>query len=282
MNYEITNILKTNAPDWNAQKDRLQRSNGTLITLAPDPATFRYQQEIYPNIINIVDYVTKRTYHPERFLFFNQVATVDGAEIFMNGDFSIDLKQDGQRIGTMKLYPNTRRYVHNITYLNSDGTRDFLEEYTFDGNLFSRIFYHDNKTQQILFYNEDGDVVLTYYFYNGIINLITVENPQTHQIIEQYNNTGAFLATKAAEIITKKDKVGISYLGIELTALSQTKSENILYMQESAFDNKGQVRGNLQSIFNDERSYIKYVILTLEDAQRLEKMGIKSNKVIAK
>ncbi|KRN27695.1 hypothetical protein IV38_GL001908 [Lactobacillus selangorensis] len=282
MNYEIMNVLKPDAADWKEQKERMNRNHTRLITLAPDPTTPKFAKDDYPRIVNIVDYVTGRTYDPNGFLFFDQVQTVDGAEIFMNQDFSIDIKADGNRIGTMRLYPNTRRFVNNITYLNQDGTRDFIEEYAYDGKLFSRIFYDKEQVQEILFFNDEREVVLTYYFYNGQMNYITVQDPKTRVIKERYNNLGNFLATKVAEIVRPEDKAAIYYLGIELTALSYTKSKNTLFMSESALDDSGQVRGNLMSILDDKLPFIQKVVLTLKDAEDLKRLGIESDKIVAK
>ncbi|PWF99918.1 hypothetical protein [Levilactobacillus bambusae] len=280
MNYEVLNVLHPDTTDWTAQKARLQRINGTLLTLAPDPGLLQKQIQEQINVVNVVDYVTNRTYNPDQFLFFDQIPTVAGAEIFMAKSGQINLIHDGYPIGTVRLYPNTRRLVNNITYLNLDGTRDFIEEYAFDGKLFSRIDYDDNHVQRIQFYNDDQVVVLTYYFYNGQMNLITVEDPASHRILERYDSTGAFLAAKVGEIIQADDAAVISYLGLELTALSQTQSDNTLALIESPLDEQGEVRGNLKAILDNRLPYVQHVALPQKLADQLLKAHQPMTKIL--
>lgn len=281
MNYEILNILEPAMPTWPAQEARIKQNHGKLITLAPDPGLLQKSAQTDVEVINIVDYVTKRTINPETSMFFNQAPVVDGAEIFMNADGSIDVIKDGNKIGAVYNYYNSRRLVNNVTYYNRDGSLDFLEEYAYDGKLFSRIFYADNEVQQIVFYNDDESPVLTYYFYEHEMNLITVEDPKTHLIIEDYDNTADFLATKVAEITNAKDQVGIIYMGIELTVLSQTKSDNTLYLVEDPLDENGQVRGNLAEILNNQLPYVQHVVVNQAQAEELKESGAPTDKLVA-
>lgn len=282
MNYEILNTFNSDAPTWPNQKERLQRQNGKLITLAPDPGTLQKQQQADVEIINVVNYVTGLTADPNTFMFFNQAPVVDGAEIFMNQAWQIDVIKDGQRIGLIRTYENSRRLVKDITYYYPDGKRDFIEEYAYDGKLFSRLYYDDDQVQQILFYNDDQEVVLSYYFYNGQINLITVEDPKTHQVTEKYGSLVEFLTAKISEIVKSEDSVGILYLGIELNVLSQTQSTNTLYPGESPLDENGQVRGNLRMILEDQIKYVQHVVMDQASKEELEAVDVPTNKIIIK
>lgn len=282
MNYEVINVLHPEASVFKAQKERLERKKSTLITLAPDPETSRKQQQAGLKTINIVNYVTGLTADPNTFMFFNQAPVVDGAEIFMNQAREIDIIKDGQRIGAVRTYNNSRRLVNSVTYFNQDGSKDFVEEYAYDGKLFSRLYYDDGKVQQILFYNDDQNVVLTYYFYEQQVNLVTVEDPRVHKVIEKYNNLNEFLTAKVAEIVTVNDQVGILYLGVELSVLSQTESVNTLYPGESPLDENGQVRGNLHAILNNQIQYVQHVVVDQTAAAELKAAGEPMDKLIIK
>ncbi|MDC9192465.1 hypothetical protein PSL54_18370, partial [Clostridioides difficile] len=63
----------------------------------------------------------------------------------MNRDGVITIVKDGVVIGEMRVFPRTRRLVQDIKFLNVDGSRDMIEEYTFDGKPFSNIFYYDDN-----------------------------------------------------------------------------------------------------------------------------------------
>ena len=45
----------------------------------------------------------------------------------MNEDRTISVINDGEEIGQVITYPETRRHVKEVKYLNVDGTTDFLK-----------------------------------------------------------------------------------------------------------------------------------------------------------
>ncbi|MEE6725943.1 hypothetical protein RAO22_06345 [Pediococcus acidilactici] len=278
MNYELISVLRPETDNWKSQKERAEKNQSTLITLFPEPFFVRLRKEEYSNMINIIDYVTKRKYDENDSLFFDKVDTVQGAGIIMNRDGVITLVKDGVVIGEMRVFPRSRRLVQDIKFFNVDGSRDMIEEYTFDGKLFSDIFYYDDSIQEIDFFDNNQDVQLRYYFYEGSINLITIENPKTKEVIEKYDNMGQFQAAQVAKIVKPGDKVGITYLGIELDALRDTQSENTLYLEEPAFDGD-QVKGNLKLIMEDEIDYVQHVVVSSEDYQKMLDLGLDVSKV---
>jgi hypothetical protein len=281
MNYELVNVLRADTENWKHQKQRAQESNSKLITLAPDPFFLRKHENDYSTMINVVDTVTKRTYDQQQSLFFNKVPTVAGAQIFMNADGVTSIIKNGERIGKLRLFPGTRRLVQDVTYYNGDGTRDLIEEYTFDGQLYSNIFYYQDQVQEIAFFDNQQNVRLRFHFYEGSLNLITIENPVTHEVTEKYDSMAQFQAAQVAKIVGPEDHVGIGYLGIELDALSKTKSTNTLYLDEPAFDGD-QLKGNLKLIIENNISYIQQVVVRPEDYQRMLEQGIDVTKVKAK
>lgn len=278
MNYELVSALRPGMDNWESQKERAEKNHSTLITLFPEPLYVRLKKEEYPKIVNIVDYVTKRTYDENSSLFFDKVDTVEGVEIIMNRDGVITLVKEGAVIGEMRVFPRSRRLVQDIKFFNADGSRDMVEEYTFDGKLFSNIFYFKDNVQEIDFFDDNRDVRLRFFFYEGAMNLITVENPKTRKIIEQYDNMSQFQAAQVAKIVKPGDKVGITYLGIELDALKDTQSENTLYLEEPAFDGD-QLKGNLKLIMEDEIDYVQHVVVSSEDYQKMLDLGLDVSKV---
>lgn len=78
---------------------------------------------------------------------------MQGAEIIMNRDGVITIVKDGVTIGEMRVFPRSRRLVQDIKFFNVDGTRDMVEEYTFDGKLFSNLFYFNDNVQEIDFFD---------------------------------------------------------------------------------------------------------------------------------
>lgn len=281
MNYELVSVLRPGTDNWKSQKERAEKNNSTLITLFPEPLFVRLRKEEYSEIINIIDFVTKRQYDESGSLFFDKVQTVEGAQIFVNQDGVIDIIKDGVVIGKMRTFPNTRRLVQDIKFFNDDGTKDIIEEYTYEGKIFSNIFYFEDSTQEIDFFDNDGDVRLRFYFYEGAMNLITIENPKTKEVIEKYDNMGQFQAAQVAKIVKPGDKVGITYLGIELDALKDTQSENTLYLEEPAFDGD-QLKGNLKLIMEDEIDYVQHVVVSSEDYQKMLDLGLDVSKVESK
>lgn len=264
MNYEITNVLKPETDNWQHQKKRLEQNGGQVITLAPDPNFYAKIQQAGVDGINVIDYVTQRTYDADSNLFFNRIPTVDGSEIFMNSDGSISIISDGEEIGSVQLYNGTRRLVQSVTYYNADKSRNFVEEYTSDGQLFSRLAYRDDEVFHIAFFNNQNQVALRFYRYEGQINLITVMDPESQKVIASYNNLVDFYRYEVGEIVTDDDQVGISYLGIELQVLAATQSTNTLYLEESPVDDNGLLRGNLQGIIDGQIDTVQRIAVTDE------------------
>lgn len=107
MNYELVSVLRVETDNWKQQKQRAINNNSKVITLLPDPFFTRYKKEEYENMMNIVDYVTRRTYDEKNSLFFDKVPMIDGAEIFMNADGIISIIKNGVRIGEMRTFPQS-------------------------------------------------------------------------------------------------------------------------------------------------------------------------------
>lgn len=278
MNYELVSVLRVETDNWKQQKQRAINNNSKVITLLPDPFFTRYKKEEYENMMNIVDYVTKRTYDEKNSLFFDKVPMIDGAEIFMNADGIISIIKNGVRIGEMRTFPQSRRLVQDVTYFNDDGTKDMVEEYTFDGSIFSNIYYYEDRVQEIDFTNNDGQVCLRFYFYEGEMNLITVVDPTTNVALESYDNMIQFQKAQLQKIVGPEDQINISYLGMELDVLEKTKSKNTLYLEESAFDGS-KVKGNLKLIMDDQIQYVQQAVVKHEDYDQMVDQGLNVSKV---
>lgn len=278
MNYELVSVLRVETDNWKQQKQRAINNNSKVITLLPDPFFTRYKKEEYENMMNIVDYVTKRTYDEKNSLFFDKVPMIDGAEIFMNADGIISIIKNGVRIGEMRTFPQSRRLVQDVTYFNDDGTKDMVEEYTFDGSIFSNIYYYEERVQEIDFTNNDGQVCLRFYFYEGEMNLITVVDPTTNAVLESYDNMIQFQKAQLQKIVGPEDQINISYLGMELDVLEKTKSKNTLYLEESAFDGST-VKGNLKLIMDDQIQYVQQAVVKHEDYDQMVDQGLNVSKV---
>jgi hypothetical protein len=278
MNYELVSVLRVETDNWKQQKQRAINNNSKVITLLPGPFFTRYKKEEYENMMNIVDYVTKRTYDEKNSLFFDKVPMIDGAEIFMNADGIISIIKNGVRIGEMRTFPQSRRLVQDVTYFNDDGTKDMVEEYTFDGSIFSNIYYYEDRVQEIDFTNNDGQVCLRFYFYEGEMNLITVVDPTTNAVLESYDNMIQFQKAQLQKIVGPEDQINISYLGMELDVLEKTKSKNTLYLEESAFDGST-VKGNLKLIMDDQIQYVQQAVVKHEDYDQMVDQGLNVSKV---
>lgn len=278
MNYELVSVLRVETDNWKQQKQRAINNNSKVITLLPDPFFTRYKKEAYGNMMNIVDYVTKRTYNEDNSLFFDKVPMIDGAEIFMNADGIISIIKNGVRIGEIRTFPQSRRLVQDVTYFNDDGTKDMVEEYTFDGSIFSNIYYYEDRVQEIDFTNNDGQVCLRFYFYEGEMNLITVVDPTTNAVLETYDNMIQFQKAQLQKIVGPEDQINISYLGMELDVLEKTKSKNTLYLEESAFDGS-KVKGNLKLIMDDQIQYVQQAVVKHEDYDQMVDQGLNVSKV---
>lgn len=282
MLYELTNIIRPETDNWQQQRTRLQQTNGQVLTLAPNPGFSGLLSREGTQGHNLIDWVTQRVYYPGNYLYFNQIPTVTDAEIFMNQDRSISLISEGDVIGEVELYANTRRAVKSVTYLNEDGGRDFIEEYTFDGELFSRIFYDRNAVQEICFYDNQQRPVIRYYYYERQLNLVTIENPETREVITQYDTQLQFMRAQLAQRLTRDDQVNISYLGLELSVLAETTSQNTLYLEEAPLNEAGQVKGNLRAILTNEVKYVQHVVASEDAATVLKTANCPIDKLIIK
>lgn len=264
MHYEIVGIIQPEHPVWKKQKERLKEANGKVISVLPSLEFNKQMLKEGINGINILDEVTKRSYDPDGFLFFSKIPTASNAEVFMNGNWTISVICDGDEIGQVSLFPNTRRHVKEVKYTNMDGSIDYIEEYAADGKLFSMIFYHDGAIQEIAYMNDQKLPIVNNYFYDGQMNFVTVTDPKTFKVTEKYHNSVEFTAEQVAKIVTEEDVVNFSFMGVELLSLSKTKSRNILHLEESPFDENGNVRGNLLGILENRVTYVQEVRMKKE------------------
>ncbi|KRK96871.1 hypothetical protein FD04_GL002148 [Secundilactobacillus odoratitofui DSM 19909 = JCM 15043] len=278
MRYELTNMIRPGTANWEQQKQRLLAEGGQVLTLAPNPGFYGLLQAEGIDGINLIDWLTKRHYHADRYLFFNEIPTVSGAEIFMNKDRTISIISEGERIGSVILYANTRRAVKEVHYTNTDGTPDFVEEYTFDGGLYSRIFYTRGDVNEIVFYDESERPVIRYYFYDGVVNFVTVENDDG-SVKYRYNSVQAFLTDMLGKMMSKRDEINITYMGLELNVLEKTHSDNSLYLQESPVDEDGKVKGNLRAILNNELPFIQTVKMDNNALQLIQSQVENTTKI---
>ncbi|WP_125768749.1 hypothetical protein [Lapidilactobacillus wuchangensis] len=260
MHYELVNNVHINTDFWQQEKAVLQADKLNLLSVgsAPNFAGIMQHEGIQKSM-NLFDHITKRTYHPGQYLYFNQAPVPTGTNIMVNADGYITLEYYGEPIGEMKLYPETNRAVKEIDYLNPDGSVDFAEEYSTDGFQFTKLLYDEGKPQEFQFLNLAGQPVIRYYYFDNVINYITIENPETQEILQHYDNLSEFVARQVAEVLTPFDEVTVCYMGGEMTALRYTKSHNILRLSEPPFDDQDEVRGNLLGILNDDIKYIQEV-----------------------
>ncbi|KRM87289.1 hypothetical protein FD19_GL001447 [Lacticaseibacillus thailandensis DSM 22698 = JCM 13996] len=250
-----------------------------MLTLAPMPGFSGVLAAEQVQGINLVDQITSRTYDPDGYRFFNDVPVPTNTEIFMNEDGSISLIHEGIEIGKEFLYANTRRRAQDVRYHNLDGTMDYVEEYAFDGNRFSNLFYYNNELQEMVFYDNAGNARLRFFYYGGALNFITIEDPQTHKVQTKYNTQLDFYAHELAKIVGPQDTVTITYLGVELDAVAQSPAHNVLEMVESPLDDTGAVRGNLAGILQDEIPYIQEVRMTRADRDAVVAAGMSDRKI---
>lgn len=278
MEYELVSVIRPKNPIWEKQKKRLKAQGGQVISISPSPTFNKLLVDEEVQGINLLDSLTQRERHEENFLFFNQIPTAYSAEIFMNEDRSISIVNDGEEIGRVVLYPQTRRHVKEVQYLNSDGTTDFIEEYADDGELYSNLFFFNNTVQEINFFNNNQFPVVSYFFYEGKINLVAVKDPETMKVTAKYNSLMDFLTDQIAQLVDQNDQISISYMGLEMFALEKTTSYNILYLEESPFDSKGVIKGNLLSILKDKISYIKEVRMSDTHHKQLKDKNVPLDK----
>ncbi|MBM7616672.1 antitoxin component YwqK of YwqJK toxin-antitoxin module [Weissella uvarum] len=279
MDYELVNNIAPGTEAWDNAKANLAKNNGQVITLTATPNFYGILQEQGVDGVNIIDKITGRTYQADQYRFFNDVPVPTWSKINMNSDGSIVVLNQGDQIAREYLFPNTRRAVQDIRYTNLDGTLDFIEEFASDGNKFSNLFYSEDVLQEIVFFNNHEEGILRYYFYDGVINYITIEDPKTHKVIKDYATLDDFLIDQVAEMVTADDTVTIHYMGIEMTALRNAKSHNILQMSESVLDENGLVRGNLALILQDKLKSINEVLVDQEGYQALKQAKMPLNKV---
>lgn len=281
MNYEIVNWTDSLSSSWKSQVQRLKNSGGKFMSLAPDSGMRDVLINEGVDGINLIDLLAKRTvdFDKSSFLYFNRTPTVDGSEIFMNEDFSIDIISNGDIIGHIMLWPILRRHVKQAVYVYQNGDKDYTEEYASDGKKFSNITYTRNDIQRIDFYDDDEKVRVRFFFYLNQLNFITIENPDTHQTIANYNNMDELVSTEVGKLLTPQDTVGITYMGIELTALSKTSSNNTLYLSEDPLNSDGQIKGNLLAILNNKIPFIQNVVMSNDQYEKINMMGILTDKI---
>ncbi|WEV51817.1 hypothetical protein OZX69_03715 [Lactobacillus sp. ESL0731] len=260
MDYELIN--EVNSLGDNVLKEikaRLKKSNGQLLCLTSMPNMRNFLQANGINGTTLIDHITGRTYDPKSYRYFNEINVPSMDYVQMQKDGSLFVDDQGIFIAREYMFPNTRRAAQDIRYLNPDGSYDYIEEYASDGKVYSHLYYANGKLEEIEFVNMQGQPVIRYFYYEGNLNFITVEDPEKHEVISRYNNLLDFYVDQLNKMMTKKDTVNINFLGIELTALQNTKSHNQFYLSEDPIDNDGEVRGNLASILKDTIPYINTV-----------------------
>lgn len=278
MNYELINGVSPQSPAWPTFKQWAKEENAPFIVLQPLPGLLGVAKKQDIQLRSVIDFVTKRRYAKDSYRFFNEAPVPDGAEIFMSGDGVISIIYEGEIIGYVTTYANTRRAVKQIDYLNPDQTKDFTEEYAYDGNQYSNLFYYDNTLQQIQFLNNDGQIVVREYLYDGMINMITIEDPITGKVVTQYDDLTRFLTATVAKMVTAHDTVRIHYMGVELNVLKDSPAHNVLRLAEAPFDDQGTVRGFLLMILKDEINYVQEVEMSRAAYQALTVQNIPLEK----
>lgn len=264
MRYEIVNGVHTNSPYWKQEKAVLQENKLTLLSIESAPNfAGTMKQEGIKKAVNLYDHITRRTYHTDDYLFFNRAPVPDGANILLSTDSHIAVKVHGDEIGEITMYPNTNRAVKQITYLNRDGSYDYIEEYATDGKQFTQLLYEaKSRPQEFQFLDLEGRPVIRYYYYEGNLNYVTLEDPDTGKLLDHWDNLNEFVARQTAEMVKQQDEVTCCYMGTEMMALRYTKSHNSLWLSESPFDDQDSVRGNLMGILNGDIKYIQEVKMT--------------------
>lgn len=278
MNYELVTVIRPEQETWILSKKRIYESKGKVLSILPSQFFAKHLEDEKVKGVNVFDELTKREYSLDKSMYFNEAPVPSYSEIFMNGDFSISIINEGEEIGSVELFPNTRRLVKNIHYF-SEMRKDFTQEYTIDGELFSEIFYFNNKPQEIHFYNKNRVAVISYFFYEGKLEFISLNNGKTGTMVQGYTSFEEFISDCVAKMLTVKDRVTISFMGIEMLALSKSRSYNILELTESPLDDNGEVKGNLLQILKNDISYIHEVKMSLEYKQLLLKKNVPISKV---
>lgn len=278
MNYELVTVIRPEQETWILSKKRIYESKGKVLSILPSQFFAKHLEDEKVKGVNVFDELTKREYSLDKSMYFNEAPVPSYSEIFMNSDFSISIINEGEEIGSVELFPNTRRLVKNIHYF-SEMRKDFTQEYTIDGELFSEIFYFNNKPQELHFYNKNRVAVISYFFYEGKLEFISLNNGKTGTMVQGYTSFEEFISDCVAKMLTVKDRVTISFMGIEMLALSKSRSYNILELTESPLDDNGEVKGNLLQILKNDISYIHEVKMSLEYKQLLLKKNVPISKV---
>lgn len=280
MHYEVVSTINPTSEIWKNQKERILLKQGQVLSISPSPNFNQLKLQENVQGYNLIDQLTKRKYNSKASLFFDQVPTVTKAEIFMNEGWTISINHDGEEIGHMALYPDTRRLVRAVSYLNQDGTTDFVEEYADDGAVFSNIFYANNQAEQIDFFNDEQLPVLSYFFYEGQNNFVVQRDPETLTVCETYSNAIDCMANQLKKQVESTDTIGISYMGIELSVLKDTISRNTLYLEESPLDNSGNVKLNLADILENRIPFIQEVQMSTNYYEQLTLKNISLDKIV--
>ncbi|WP_390409538.1 hypothetical protein [Lacticaseibacillus jixiensis] len=282
MHYEIINRAAPDNADWAPMVARAKANAAQVIGLQNAQQFTKILAQAGLTGGTVVDLVAGRHYDPAGYRFFNDVPVPTGAKVNMYQDGSIYVEDAGDPIAREYLFPNTRRAVQDIRYVNDDGSLDFIQEFAPDGKHYSDIYYYNNDIQEIDFYNDADAAVVRYFFYNKVINYITIEDPQTHEVIAHYPTINTFLSAQIGQLVSAEDVVTIGYLGIELDVLAQTQSHNVLRMNESPFDEEGRVRGNLADILTNKVSYVHEVWVSLDEYEQLKQAGMPLTKLRVK
>ncbi|USS90017.1 hypothetical protein [Fructilactobacillus carniphilus] len=278
MDYVLVNNIVAD-DQWQQIKAESPSKHPNVISLVSAPLIGKFFGEDGVNGVNVLDRLTHRKYHLGSYRFFNDVPVPTWSKIFVNRDGSISIYDHGSEIGKEFLYSNTRRAAQDVRYTNLDGTLDYIEEYAYDGTIFSNLFYAENEMLEMVFYDQQNRPVVRYYLYQGVINLITVEDPVTHKVKQRYNTLNEFYNAQVRSIVTEKDTVMVNYMGVELAALSGTKSHNVLRLVESPLDDDQNVRGNLLDILTNAIDTIQEVEVTQADYNILKQHNVPLDKV---
>lgn len=279
MNYELINNIALGTPQWQTIKGRIKRENKQLLTLTAMPRFADILNSEQISGVNLIDHLIGRQYDQSGYRFFNDVPVPDGDQIFMNADGSISIINNGDPIGQEFLFSKTRRRAQDVRYMNPDGSLDYIHEFAFDGSTFSNILYYNNEIQELDFMDKQERVHIRFFYYNKVINLVTIENPETHVVEAKYDTLLAFITDQLAKMVTPDDTITITYLGLELDAISQTSSHNVLDMVEDPYDAQGKVRGNLLGILENRIPNVQEVLVSQRNYQRLADDGIATDKL---
>ncbi|MDF7639676.1 hypothetical protein PT285_09715 [Lactobacillus sp. ESL0791] len=280
MDYELVNETVNLNPDvFKAVKTRLQKNHGQLLCLTSMPNMRNFLQANDIEGTTLIDHITGRTYDPASYRYFNEVNIPAMDYVQMQKDGSIFVDDQGIFIAREYLFPNTRRATQDIRYLNPDGSLDYVEEYVSDGKVYSHLYYSDGQLQEIEFVNMEGQPVIRYFYYDGALNFVTVENPATHEVTNRYNNLVDFYVDQISKMMRPQDTVSINYLGVDLFALRDAKSTNKYYLAEDPVDDTGKLRGNLDGILANRIPYVAEVHVTKPAYEKLKGFDVPLDKV---